>query len=139
MSLAGGSYLYWIEKTGQDLSLSLGHFLYPQTGTTGENLKLIWVEFFNFKFSCCDDVSVLSDADAHPHLQLKTPPMFSPVSLSLSMRRHYIFRWKTLSLNILEYSLQNVFFSKHRTKQFATDKISAPVSFSFQGLEWKAF
>jgi hypothetical protein len=40
---------------------------------------------FNFKVGCFDDVRVLIYADVHPHLQLKTRPRFSPVSLSLSM------------------------------------------------------
>jgi hypothetical protein len=40
---------------------------------------------FNFKLGCFDDVHVLIYADARPHLQLKTRPRFSPVSLSLSM------------------------------------------------------
>jgi hypothetical protein len=42
---------------------------------------------------------------------------------------HHIFWWNTLSLNILEHSLQNVFFSKHRIKHFAVDEISAQVLF----------
>jgi hypothetical protein len=40
---------------------------------------------FNFKLGCLDDVRVVIYADARQHLQLKTRPRFSPVSLSLSM------------------------------------------------------
>ncbi len=42
--------------------------------------------------------------------------------------RHSIFWW-----NILEYSVQNVFFTQHRIKHFAPDKISQRVSFLFKG------
>jgi hypothetical protein len=34
----------------------------------GENLKLLWVEFFNYKLGCFNDVRVFVYVDACPHL-----------------------------------------------------------------------
>jgi hypothetical protein len=40
---------------------------------------------FNYKLGRFNDVNVFAYVDTRPHLQLKTRPRFSRVSLSLSM------------------------------------------------------
>jgi len=40
---------------------------------------------FNYKLGCFESVHAFTYVDTHPHLELKTRPRFSPVSLCLSL------------------------------------------------------
>jgi len=55
------------------------------TKANGREPKTGLGQVLNFKLGCFDDVPVLIYVDIRPHLQLKTRPRFSSVSLSLSM------------------------------------------------------
>jgi hypothetical protein len=63
---------------------------YDRPGSTkanGREAKTCLGRVFNYKLSCFNDVNVFVYVDACPHLQLKTWPRFSPISLSLPMDR----------------------------------------------------
>ncbi len=49
----------------------------------GENLKIVWAEFSTLSQAVFVTSAIASHVRACPHLQLKTVPMFQPVSLSL--------------------------------------------------------
>ncbi len=55
------------------------------TKANGKEPETCLGQVFNFKLDCFNHVRVLIYADTHPHLQLKTRPSISPISLSLSI------------------------------------------------------
>jgi hypothetical protein len=57
---------------------------------TGENLKVVWAEFSTLSEAVLQSVHGFWPIHTRPSLDLKARSRFRPVSLSLSMNKHYI-------------------------------------------------